>query len=116
MAAAAERARIARDLHDVIGHHVSVMIVQTQGALTVLDTDPGRARRVMTAVETSGGEALGEMRRVVGLLRHNGGAQERLSPRPGLADLPALAAQMRVAGLSTTLRIEGTAPGACQTD
>ena len=110
VAAAAERARIARDLHDVIGHHVSVMIVQTQGALTVLDTDPGRARRAMTAVETSGREALGEMRRVVGLLRHDGGADERLSPRPGLADLPALAAQMRVTGLNTTLRIEGTPP------
>src|SRR6266702_203088 len=110
VAAAAERARIARDLHDVIRHHVSVMIVQTQGALTVLDPDPGRARRAMTAVGTSGREALGEMRRVVGLLRLDGGAHERLSPRPGLADLPALAAQMRAAGLNTTLRIEGTPP------
>jgi signal transduction histidine kinase len=109
VAAAAERSRIARDLHDVIGHHVSVMIVQAEGALSVLDTAPGRARRAMTAVETSGREALGEMRRALGLLGREG-AREPLSPRPGLDDLPTLAEQMRAAGLSTTLRIEGKPP------
>ena len=109
VAAGAERSRIARDLHDVIGHHVSVMIVQTQGALSVLGTDPGRARRAMTAVETSGRQAIGEMRRMVGLLGRNS-AREPLSPQPGLNDLPTLAGQMRVAGLNTTLRIEGEPP------
>jgi signal transduction histidine kinase len=113
VAAGAERSRIARDMHDVIGHHVSVMIVQIQGALAVLDTDPGRARLAMTAVETSGRGALGEMRRVLGLLSQHG-APEPLSPQPGLNDLPALAGQMRMAGLSTTLRIEGTPPAGGQ--
>jgi signal transduction histidine kinase len=107
-AASAERARIARELHDVIAHNVSVMVVQAAAASSVLDRDPEAARRSLGAIETTGREALTEMRRLLGVLRRD---DEPLSdPQPSLARLPQLVDEMRAAGLPVTLTIEGDAP------
>lgn len=114
-AIAEERARIARELHDVVAHHVSVMTVQAAGARRALDRDPGRSAEALRSIEDTGRAALSEMRRVVGVLRRpdgngrQGGAAE-LTPQPGLADLDSLAEHMRVAGLPVDVTIEGT-PG-----
>ena len=107
-----ERARIARELHDVVAHHVSVMTVQASAAKRVLDRDPDRAREALTAVESTGRSALAEMRRIVGVLRaHDDGDDpghpaER-GPQPGIADIAELVRQTREAGLNVVLRTEG---------
>ncbi len=101
-----ERARIARELHDVITHSVSVMVIQAGGARMVMDTEPKRAEASLLAVERAGREALAEMRRLVGLL--DDGSQPR-APQPGLADMANLIAQTRSAGLPTSLRVDGQA-------
>ena len=106
-AAAAERARIARELHDVIAHSVSVMVIQAGGARLVLDTDVDRAEASLRAVEQAGNEALAEMRRLLGLLGED--EPRSLAPQPGLNDLPTLIAGARTAGLDTTLRTDGDA-------
>ena len=106
-AAAAERARIARELHDVIAHNVSVMVIQAGGARLVLDADVDRAEASVRAVEQAGNEALAEMRRLLGLLGED--EPRALAPQPGLHDLPALIAGARTAGLDTTLRTDGDA-------
>ena len=106
-AAAAERARIARELHDVIAHNVSVMVIQAGGARLVLDTDVDRAEASLRAVEQAGNEALAEMRRLLGLLGED--EPRALAPQPGLHDLPVLIAGARTAGLDTTLRTDGDA-------
>jgi signal transduction histidine kinase len=86
-AAAAERARIARELHDVVSHAVTVMVVQAGAAEQLLeDTHPARAR--VAAIRNVGKEALGELRRQLGLMRH--GSPSSVSPLPGLAQLPEL--------------------------
>jgi signal transduction histidine kinase len=104
-AAVAERARIARELHDVIAHSVSVMTVQAGAARVLLDEAPGRARESLRAVEETGRQALAEMRRLLGILRHEGGPS--LAPQPGLADLEALVEQARAGGLPVELAVEG---------
>ena len=106
-AAAAERARIARELHDVIAHNVSVMVIQAGGARLVLDADVDRAEASLRAVEQAGNEALAEMRRLLGLLGED--EPRALAPQPGLNDLPALIAGARKAGLDTTLWTDGDA-------
>ena len=106
-AAAAERARIARELHDVIAHNVSVMVIQAGGARLVLDADVDRAEASVRAVEQAGNDALAEMRRLLGLLGE--GEPRALAPQPGLHALPALIAGARTAGLDTTLRTDGDA-------
>src|SRR4051812_11147249 len=105
-AVAAERARIARDLHDVIAHSVTVMTVQGGAARLLLDSDPRRAREPLLVVEETGHQALADMRRLVGIVYE----QDRgpaLAPQPGLTDLPALAGRLRRAGLPTDLVVEG---------
>jgi signal transduction histidine kinase len=104
-AVAAERRRIARDLHDVIAHSVSVMIVQAGAARLLLAEAPGRAVGPLLAVEETGRQALAEMRRLLGMLRR-GEAQAELAPQPGLAQLEALLAHVRAAGLPVELAIE----------
>ncbi len=106
-AAAAERARIARELHDVIAHNVSVMVIQAGAARLVLDADVDRAEASLRAVEHAGNEALAEMRRLLGLLGED--EPRTLAPQPGLHDLPTLIAGARTAGLDTTLRTDGDA-------
>jgi signal transduction histidine kinase len=107
-AVAAERARIARDLHDVIAHSVSVMTVQGGAARLLLEQDAARAREPLLAVEETGHQAMAEMRRLLGLV-HTEGDAPALGPQPGLADIEALVEQMRRAGLPVTLEVDGTA-------
>jgi signal transduction histidine kinase len=98
-----ERARIARELHDVIAHNVSMMVVQAGAERRVVPE--GTTHEVLETVEQIGRNALTEMRRLVGMLR--GGADDALAPQPGLDDLPLLAEQVREAGLPVDLYVEG---------
>ena len=106
-AVAEERTRIARELHDVIAHSVSVMTVQAGAAEEMLRVDPGRAVEPVRAVQETGRQALVEMKRLVGMLRE-GDEETGLAPQPGFADVELLVAQVREAGLEIDLRVEGT--------
>ncbi|MCT9935038.1 sensor histidine kinase [Planotetraspora sp. A-T 1434] len=108
-ARAEERSRIARELHDVVAHHVSVMTVQASAARKMLDSNPDVARDALTAIEEMGRTAMAEMRNIVGVLRTDGPAER--GPQPGMSDLPTLVEQMREAGLRTQLWIEGEHQG-----
>lgn len=101
-----ERTRIARELHDVVAHAVSVMVVQAAAAEQVLGQAPGSAREPLRSVQQTGRQALVELRRLLGVLRADGIAPAR-EPQPGLADLPALAAQLAEAGLPVRVDVEG---------
>src|SRR5581483_11088806 len=108
VAAAAERARIAREMHDVVAHHVSVMVVQADGAAFALDRSPDRAREAIGAISQTGRQALSEMRRLLGVLRapdSNGGAA--LEPMPGVADIDELISQTSAGGMAVSLTVEG---------
>jgi len=108
IATAAERARIARELHDVIAHNVSVMVVQADGASYALRRDPERAGQALAAISRTGRQALAEMRRLLGVLRSD---DERagLAPQPGLDQLRELLDQAREAGMSVSFTLEGPA-------
>jgi signal transduction histidine kinase len=101
-----ERRRIARDLHDVIAHSVSVMVVQAGAAEDVFERDPAAVLEPIRAVQETGRAALVEISRLLGLLRDDG-AELGLAPQPRLDDLGELAEQMRTAGLIVALRLEG---------
>ncbi|WP_043616113.1 sensor histidine kinase [Nonomuraea candida] len=90
MAAAAERARIARELHDVVAHNVSVMVVQADGAGFAMDSDLDQARLAVRNISKTGRAALAEMRRLVGVLRENEAAGTDYTPQPGLDQLEEL--------------------------
>jgi signal transduction histidine kinase len=105
-AVAKERARIARELHDVVAHSISVMTVQTAGVRRLLRDDQARERDALAAVEETGREALAEMRRLLGIMRGDDDGAE-LAPQPGLARLQALAAETRDGGLPVELTVEG---------
>jgi signal transduction histidine kinase len=105
-AALAERTRLAREIHDVIAHSVSVMVIQAGGARAVIPTEPERAERAVLAVERAGREALAEMRRLLGVLGDREDLR-MLSPQPGLEDLNDLVARTAAAGLPAQLRVEG---------
>jgi signal transduction histidine kinase len=107
-AVAEERARIARELHDVVGHSVSVMTVQASGVRRLLRPDQEREREALLVVERTGREALAEMRRMVGVLRRPEEAPA-LAPQPSLEHLQRLVDQTREAGLPVELRVEGEA-------
>ena len=107
-AVAEERARIARELHDVVGHSVSVMTVQASGVRRLLRPDQDREREALLIVERTGREALAEMRRMVGVLRRPEEAPA-LAPQPSLDHLGRLVEQAREAGLPVELSIEGDA-------
>jgi signal transduction histidine kinase len=100
-----ERARIARELHDVVAHNVSMMVVQAGAERRVLDGANGSTREVLQTIEEIGRGALTEMRRLVGILRHD--ADDPLAPQPGLDDVATLVTQVREAGLPVELTIEG---------
>jgi signal transduction histidine kinase len=110
IAAAAERARIARDMHDVVAHSLAVMIALADGAARSATGAPERAADAMAKVSATGREALGEMRRLLGVLQDAGDTGGR-SPQPGLDDLETLVAQVRSAGPRVTLAVDGV-PGA----
>jgi signal transduction histidine kinase len=97
-AVASERTRIARELHDVVAHSISVMIVQAGAARTVIDRDPAAAQQAIAHVEETGRAGLAEMRRLIGVLTDAGEAAST-APMPGLAELEPLLDTMRAAGL-----------------
>ena len=100
-----ERARIARELHDVVAHYVSVMVVQAAAARRVADKDPDAARGALQAVEMAGRTALAEMRRMLEVLRAD---DPGMGPQPGLGEIERLIQQVRDAGLPVELSIEGS--------
>jgi signal transduction histidine kinase len=106
-AVAVERGRIARELHDVIAHNISMMVVQAGAAARVLEGEQPNVRTALDAIETSGRETVDEMRRLLGVLRRADDGQA-LAPQPGLAALEGLVAQVREAGLAVDLQIQGT--------
>ncbi|GAA4517962.1 sensor histidine kinase [Actinoallomurus oryzae] len=107
-ARAEERSRIARELHDVVAHHVSVMTVQAGAARRILHRDPEAVQDALSTIEQMGRTALGEMRRLVGVLRTEAEpARSELSPQPGVNDVSGLVEQLRETGLQVQLWIEG---------
>jgi signal transduction histidine kinase len=112
LAAAAERARIAREMHDIVAHHLTVMITLSDAAVAASPRSPERATEVMRSVSATGRRALADTRRLLGGLRQ-GNAQDpaaALAPVPDLTQLDALIEQVRSAGLETTVEIHGQAP------
>lgn len=105
-----ERARIARELHDVVAHAIGVVLLQARGARRSLDADPAAARGALDAIEATSAEALGEMRRLVRVLREDldGGGS---APTPGVRDLGTLVKRVRQAGLPVDLTIDGPTDG-----
>ena len=81
-----ERVRIARELHDVVAHHVSMMGVQAGAARLVIDADPVKAKQALSAIESSSREAVAELHRLLGFLRQEGDTDD-LAPQPGLGEL-----------------------------
>ncbi|MFB7940459.1 sensor histidine kinase [Streptomyces sp. NPDC127049] len=109
VAVAAERARIARELHDVVAHNVSVMVVQADGAAYVMDSSPETAKQALETISTTGRQALAEMRRLLGILR-TGEHKEagEYVPQPDVEQIEELVEQVRGAGLTVDLTVEGT--------
>ena len=105
-AIAEERTRIARELHDVVAHAISVIVLQARGGRKLLDEEPEEARQALDAIERTASQALGEMRRLLGLLRESD-EQLALAPQPTLARLGELVTQVRDAGLPVELAVEG---------
>ena len=104
-AVAEEQARIARELHDVIAHNVSVMVVQAAAANDVFDSRPDRVREALRAIESTGRSALGELRRLLDVVRDG----TEFAPQPSVEDLDALVEQVRAAGLEVVVSVEGDA-------
>jgi signal transduction histidine kinase len=107
-AVAEERTRIARELHDVVAHHVSMMVVQAEAGPVAVERDPARAAGAFEAIAATGRQALIEMRRLLGVLRGDGEPAPSLAPQPGLAQVPSLVEQVGRAGLEVELVVEGT--------
>lgn len=108
MAVTAERARIARELHDVVAHNVSVMVVQADGAAYVLDASPEQAKQALETISGTGRQALAEMRRLLGVLRTEEGAEGgEYVPQPDVEQIGDLVEEVRGAGLPVDFRVEG---------
>jgi signal transduction histidine kinase len=103
-----ERLRLARELHDVVAHSISVIAVQSGVGAHVAHTQPEEAAKALAAIEATSRAALTELRRLLGVLRQEGEPQGSLAPVPGLADLDALLAEVAKAGLAVKLQVEGT--------
>ena len=103
-----ERLRLARELHDVVAHSISMIAVQSGVGAHVADTQPKEAAKALGAIEATSRAALTELRRLLGVLRHDSEPQGSLSPVPGLADLDSLLAEVAKVGLAVRLRVEGT--------
>jgi signal transduction histidine kinase len=102
-----ERLRIARELHDVIAHSMSVIAVQSGVGHHVIDTQPAEARQALAAIEATSRSALTEMRRLLGVLRQEGEPRGSLTPAPGLGDLSLLLRQVQDAGLKVWVSVDG---------
>ncbi|UNZ17964.1 sensor histidine kinase [Streptomyces sp. 891-h] len=110
VAVAAERARIARELHDVVAHNVSVMVVQADGAAYVLDSSPEQTRMALETISGTGRQALAEMRRLLGVLRSGDSGKpdgDEYVPQPGVEQIAELVEQVRGAGLTVDFKVEG---------
>ncbi|MFB6818616.1 sensor histidine kinase [Streptomyces sp. NPDC056347] len=109
VAVAAERARIARELHDVVAHNVSVMVVQADGAAYVMDAAPDQAKQALDTISSTGRQALAEMRRLLGVLR-TGDVPEsgEYVPQPDVEQIEELIEQVRRTGLPVDFKVEGT--------
>jgi signal transduction histidine kinase len=107
-AVAVERGRIARELHDVVAHNVSMMVVQAGAAERVLEGAQSDVRDALAAISTTGRETIDEMRLVLGVLRSDDGLA--LAPQPGLADIDQLVQNVSSAGLDVRLRVDGGQP------
>ncbi|MGH3508882.1 MAG: sensor histidine kinase [Nocardioidaceae bacterium] len=106
-ALSSERAKIARELHDVVTHHVNVVVMQAMAAIGVLDSDPPRVRAPLEAIESSGREALAEMRRMLGVLREDD--EQLLAPQPGADDIARLVTALQRTGQPVSCRVDGPA-------
>jgi signal transduction histidine kinase len=104
-AVAEERRRIAREMHDVVAHSVSMMVVQAGGARRILERDPARAVAAAELIERTGREALAEMRALLGVLHHDEHAE--YAPQPTMRELDALAERARSAGVPVTVKVDG---------
>ncbi|MEV7198160.1 histidine kinase [Streptomyces sp. NPDC093510] len=113
-AVALERATIARDMHDILAHAVSLMVVQAEAGPVVVRSDPPRAEAAFEAIASAGRDAMVQLRRILGVLREPRAAGER-SPQPSLDALPGLVEQVRIAGLEVELAVAGV-PGALSAD
>jgi signal transduction histidine kinase len=102
-----ERLRVARELHDVVAHAMSVIAVQSGVGAHVADSQPEEVGKALAAIEATSRDALTELRRLLGVLRQDGDPQASLTPVPGLANLEGLLAEMAEAGLAVRLRVEG---------
>jgi signal transduction histidine kinase len=107
LATATERARIAREMHDIVAHNLSVMIALADGVAFATETDPQAAKGAAEQVSSTGRQALGEMQRLVSMLRGTDRPVPR-APQPGLDQIDELLTQVRAAGLPTTLTVSGT--------
>ncbi len=109
LAAAAERTRIAREMHDIVAHHLTMMVALSDGAVAASASSPARAADVMRTVSATGRRALNDTRRLLGILRQppGSGSGKDLRPLPDLSELDALIDQVRAAGLPTTLERQG---------
>jgi signal transduction histidine kinase len=109
-AVADERLRLARELHDVVAHAMSVIAVQSGVGAHVADTRPKEAVKALAAIEATSRAALEELRRLLGVLRQDSEPQGDLAPLPGLGDLDGLLAEVGKAGLAVKLQVRGTRP------
>jgi signal transduction histidine kinase len=114
-AVASERGRIAREMHDVVAHSMSVIAVQAAAGREIVRANPDKAAEVFARIETVGRESLAELRRMLGVLRETGDGEISLSPQPGIADVAAAVAQSSASGVAAELVIDGdqraVAPG-----
>jgi signal transduction histidine kinase len=106
LAAAAERARIAREMHDIVAHNLSVMIALAEGATYAMNASPERAAQATQRVSATGREALVEMRRLLGVLR-DGSPEHPLEPQPSLGRLDELLNRVHAAGIPVTMELDG---------
>ena len=107
LAVEGERSRIARELHDVVTHNVSVMIVMAGAARKTLDKSPAQATEALLEVEAAGRAAMAELRQVMGLLTKSVEEQHELAPQPGLDQLGSLVSRIRATGVPIAYRILG---------
>jgi signal transduction histidine kinase len=107
-AVAEERTRIARELHDMVGHALSLIVIQSGGAQRVLESKPELVRDSLASIEATGRQALADMERMLGMLSATETTDETLSPQPGLGDVEVLAARVSEAGLPVEVTVEGT--------
>jgi signal transduction histidine kinase len=106
-AVAGERARIARELHDVVGHALNLIVIQSGGAQRVMESRPDAVRDALASIESTGREALTDMERMLGILREAEAPADTLSPQPGLDHVDALADHVTNAGLPVEVTVVG---------